>query len=115
MSARTARALLATVTLLFVTLPGTAAESGGDRVLEEVVVTATKRTESLEDVPISVGVVTGAMIEEFEIADLNDIRRLIYPPRGQLADMDEALEAFRDATSGDDVRAELLRAAAAGR
>jgi molecular chaperone DnaJ len=26
-----------------------------------------------------------------------------------------ALEAFRDATSGDDVRAELLRAAAAGR
>ncbi|MEQ8858946.1 MAG: TonB-dependent receptor [Pseudomonadales bacterium] len=54
-----------------------AATAGDNRYLEEVVVTATKRTESLEDVPISVGVVTGALIDDLEIADLNDIQSFV--------------------------------------
>lgn len=64
--------------VLLATAPaGQSLASSSERTLEEIVVTATKRTESLEDVPISVGVVTGALIEEFEIADLNDIQSYV--------------------------------------
>ena len=48
-----------------------AAEDGPKNpVLEEIIVTATKRTESLEDVPISISVVSGDTIEKYEIVDL---------------------------------------------
>jgi outer membrane receptor protein involved in Fe transport len=35
--------------------------------MEEVVVTATKRAESIQDVPLSVSVVTGEVIERAEV------------------------------------------------
>ncbi|MCR9258715.1 MAG: TonB-dependent receptor plug domain-containing protein [Pseudomonadaceae bacterium] len=46
-------------------------------VLEEVVVTATKREASLQDVPISVGVVTGDFIETFDIRDMSDVQNFV--------------------------------------
>lgn len=46
-------------------------------VLEEVVVTATKRATNLQDVPISVGVVTGEFIENFDIKDMSDAQNFI--------------------------------------
>jgi iron complex outermembrane receptor protein len=46
-------------------------------VLEEVVVTATKRATNLQDVPISVGVVSGEFINEFDIRDVSDIQNFV--------------------------------------
>ena len=46
-------------------------------VLEEVVVTATKREASLQDVPISVGVVTGEFIDTFDIRDMSDVQNFV--------------------------------------
>ncbi|MFK7732533.1 MAG: TonB-dependent receptor, partial [Pseudomonadales bacterium] len=46
-------------------------------VLEEVMVTATKRQESVQDIPISVGVVTGEMMETFSIGDITDIQNFV--------------------------------------
>lgn len=49
----------------------------GAQALEEVVVTATKRTESVQDVPISVGVVSAEMMDTFNIADITDIQNFV--------------------------------------
>ncbi|MCB1685834.1 MAG: TonB-dependent receptor [Pseudomonadales bacterium] len=51
--------------------------STSDTVLEEIVVTATKRTESLQDVPISIGVVTGETIEQYGIFNLQDLQSFV--------------------------------------
>ena len=42
--------------------------------LEEVIVTAQKREQSVMDVPISIGVMTGATIDEFDISDMTDLQ-----------------------------------------
>ena len=55
----------------------TLAESSGGATLEEIVVTATKRTESLEDVPISISVVSGDTIEKYQIVDLQDLQSFV--------------------------------------
>ena len=44
-----------------------------ERTIEEVVVTATKRPESLQDIPISVSAFTGDQIEEAGVKDIRDI------------------------------------------
>ena len=64
------------VSLFFLILPGyvLAAET---QVLEEVVVTATKRATNLQDVPISVGVVTSEFIDTFDIQDISDAQNFI--------------------------------------
>ncbi len=46
-------------------------------VLEEIVVTATKRATSLQDVPISVSVVTGDFINTFDIKDMSDLQSFV--------------------------------------
>lgn len=42
--------------------------------LEEVIVTATKRQASVMDVPISIGVMSGTTIDEFDIGDMTDLQ-----------------------------------------
>lgn len=42
-------------------------------VLEEVIVTAQKRVENVQDVPITITVVTGEMLDNFSIRDANDL------------------------------------------
>ncbi len=69
---------LAGVLLLFFgfsSAPAVAQES--TPVLEEIVVTATKRASNLQDVPISVGVVTGEFINTFDIKDMSDIQNFV--------------------------------------
>ena len=51
--------------------PVVAQESG--QVLEEVIVTATKRSQSLQDVPISVAAMTGETISNMNIRNLEDL------------------------------------------
>lgn len=48
-----------------------------DGSLEEIIVTATKRSESLQDVPISIGVVGGETIEKYDIRDLTDLQGFV--------------------------------------
>ena len=47
-------------------------QDNSDRVLEEIVVTAQKRTENLQDVPISVTAISAANIEELGITSFDD-------------------------------------------
>ena len=63
---------------VFLLIPAqTLAASDDGRMLEEIVVTATKRTESLEDVPISISVVSGETIEKYQIVDLQDLQSYV--------------------------------------
>lgn len=63
-----------TATALLATSLGSFAQ---DNVLEEILVTATKRSESVQDVPMSIGVVTGDMVEKFDMTDLTDLQSFI--------------------------------------
>ncbi|MGI9327795.1 MAG: TonB-dependent receptor [Pseudomonadales bacterium] len=66
-------ALIATFSITGI---ATAAEDTST-VLEEIVVTATKRATNLQDVPISVGVVNGDFIETFDIKDMSDVQNFV--------------------------------------
>ncbi len=64
-----------TVPLLMQALPGHAqgAEESASGALEEVIVTATKRTTSLQDVPISVSVVSGDFLSRLRETDISSL------------------------------------------
>lgn len=66
------RNLILVLIMLVVTGWANAAE-----MLEEVVVTATKRASNLQDVPISVGVITDEFIDNFDIKDISDIQNFV--------------------------------------
>lgn len=51
------------------------AQSGG--VLEEIVVTATKRAQTLQEIPIAVTVTTADTIEKAQIQDINDLQSVV--------------------------------------
>jgi iron complex outermembrane receptor protein len=53
-----------------------AGASDTSSMLEEVVVTAQKRSENIMSVPISITAVSGATLEALEIKDINDIARI---------------------------------------
>ena len=48
-----------------------------DLQLDEVVVTARKREENLRDVPVSIGVLDGAAIDNLRVQDMEDITRIL--------------------------------------
>jgi len=52
---------------------GVASASAQELVIEEVIVTATKRAESVQDIPLSVNAFTGAQLEEAGVKDIRDI------------------------------------------
>ena len=63
---------------LTVALAGAFTEAKAQQlVLEEVVVTAQKRVESLQDVPISISTMTGEKIGEMGITDLEELTQYI--------------------------------------
>ena len=59
--------------MLAVGLPASAAEPA----IEEVVVTAQKRTESAQDVPLAISVVTGAILEQIDALGIADLSAVI--------------------------------------
>ncbi len=63
--------------LLISGIPASALAQNNAPVLEEIVVTATKRARNLQDVPISVGVVTEELIETFDIRDMSDVQNFV--------------------------------------
>ena len=54
-----------------------AASAQSERVIEEITVTATKREQSVQDVPVSIGVVTGELIQAFDIRDMSDLQNFV--------------------------------------
>lgn len=53
------------------------AQSDSDTVFEEIVVTATKRAATLQDIPIAVSVTSGETIEQAQILDINDLQSVV--------------------------------------
>ena len=67
--------LLATVAAAALTagVPTLAVAQSGDLVLEEIVVTALKRSQSLQDVPAAITAITGDMLDDMAIDDIQDL------------------------------------------
>ena len=57
-------------------VPSLAADASSDTTLEEVIVTARKRTENLQDVPISIGVFTAKDLQNLSISQFEDYATL---------------------------------------
>src|SRR5271170_1348678 len=60
----------------FTQAASTAAAAPADTGLEEVVITAQKRTEKLEDVAVSAQVVGTELLESNNVSDISDINKL---------------------------------------
>src|SRR4249919_3234176 len=71
-SRNVSRPLVASAVALALSAPAWAASD--DEVLSEVVVTAERRSQNLQDVPISASVFTGEQLDKLGITDLNDIQ-----------------------------------------
>ncbi|MEJ1965047.1 MAG: TonB-dependent receptor [Gammaproteobacteria bacterium] len=70
-------ALSLTLTLPLCPAGVSAAAAADDIELDEVVVTARKREENLRDVPVSIGVVDGATIDNLRAQNMEDITRIL--------------------------------------
>jgi iron complex outermembrane receptor protein len=60
------------VTGLLQLAPGSAVQAQ-ETVLEEVIVTAQKRAENVQDIPLTINVVDGNILDDFSIRDTNDL------------------------------------------
>ncbi len=80
--ARFLRTLLASAIAGIATVPAVWAQ-GADLALEEVIVTAQKREQSLQDTPISISTLDAGDLEQLRFTDMNDIGG--YVPNLQLA------------------------------
>ncbi len=65
---------IATAVALALTSAGTVTQAA---VLEEVIVTATKRAESLQDIPVTVNAISEMTIQEAGISDIGDVAALV--------------------------------------
>ncbi len=65
------------VAVLGVAGPAAVLAAESDMALEEIIVTATKRAESLQDVPISIGVVSGETVDKYRIEDMRDLQSFV--------------------------------------
>lgn len=64
--------LLSTAIIAVLALPNTAAAQ-----MEEIVVTASKRAQTLQDIPVAVSVTSQETIEQAAVLDLNDLQSII--------------------------------------
>ncbi|MEQ9271350.1 TonB-dependent receptor [Marinobacter salarius] len=74
LTSRVLRLIVASATVYSFTQIPTAFSQG---ILEEIVVTAQKREESILDIPISISAFTGNTLEEFKIVDTRDLQKLV--------------------------------------
>ena len=68
---------LAGAALSGVSISSWAESAGGDSVIEEIVVTATKRPQTLQDTPVAVTVTTAETIEQAHIVDVLDLQSVV--------------------------------------
>src|SRR5450631_179612 len=81
---------------------GHAAEATDTTTLEEVVVTAQKRTEDLQKVPISLTVLSGKEMEEHQVTDFDDFAKLLPSVSYQSLGPGQSQIYFRGISSGSD-------------
>jgi iron complex outermembrane receptor protein len=81
---------------------GHAAETTDASTLEEVVVTAQKRTEDLQKVPISLTVLSGKDLEEHQVTDFDDFAKLLPSVSYQSFGPGQSQIYFRGIASGGD-------------
>ena len=67
-------AVLATVALPYPTLAQTQPVQPQARIMDEVVITARRRAESAQTVPISVNALSGGALETFKIDNMDDLQ-----------------------------------------
>ena len=67
------KTLLLGTTLMVAATPALAQDSSGD----EIIVTATKRAKTLQEVPLSVSVTTADVIEKAQILDIKDLQSVV--------------------------------------
>lgn len=65
------------VAALALFISGPEANAQDSRMIEEITVTATKREESVQDVPVSIGVVTGEFMQTFDVKDMSDLQNFV--------------------------------------
>ena len=75
---------MASAPAILISTPHTLAQDTNGAVLEEVVVTASRRSESVQDIPINISAVTGEKINELRLFGINEISR--YVPGLQVID-----------------------------
>jgi len=72
------RKLTAAVALASLAVPiASVAQDDQDSYIEEVVVTATKRAQTLQDIPIAVSVTSAETIEQAQIQDISDLQSVV--------------------------------------
>ena len=64
---------LAAITLIALAVLSPAVSVGQERILEEVIVTTQKRVENVQEIPVTINVVTGDTLDLFSIRDTNDL------------------------------------------
>ena len=70
--------LLSILTIVaFATVPNITFAQNSELVLEEVVVTATKKEENIQDIAQTVNAVTGSTIDDYQIRDLSELAQLV--------------------------------------
>lgn len=82
---------------------GHAAETSDTTTLEEVVVTAQKRTEDLQKVPISLQVLTGQELAQHQVTDFDDLAKLLPSLSYQSLGPGQSQIYFRGIASGENV------------
>lgn len=73
----TSQTLLCSIIVSLGATSHTLAQDGKPLILEEIIVTAQKRVESLEDTPITVNVITGEALNDFEVFSFDGLSNLV--------------------------------------
>ena len=101
-AARLAAMLLATTTLAGAPLRAQAVAAATDAAPEEIIVTAQKRSESLQSVPISIQVLGTKKLDQLNVANFNDFSKLLPAVTFQTAQPGQTNVYIRGVVSGGD-------------
>jgi outer membrane receptor protein involved in Fe transport len=83
-------------------LSGAALAQTAPREQEEIIVTATKRSENIQDVPLSIQALGEQMLDEHQVSSFDDYAALLPSVSYQSFGPGQAQLAFRGVTSGSD-------------
>jgi hypothetical protein len=98
---RVGLSLLATTMLTGIAGPALAQAANEAAQLEEVVVTAQKRSENLQDVPVSIQALGSAKLDQLQISDVNDYVKFLPSVTAQTASPGFSTFYMRGVASGE--------------
>jgi outer membrane receptor protein involved in Fe transport len=79
-----------------------AQDAGQDATMSEIMVTATRRSENLQDVPISIQVLDSQLLQQHQVTDLDDYLKLLPSASYQSFGPGQSQLFFRGISSGSD-------------